>query len=313
MKTMKTMNFFLLSATAFLITGMLFTGCNKEKTNPASPDSSSLQQLAMDEVSEQAASDESMYDVSNFLSGDDLKSTEMLPCGATVDSTQIINDTITIFITYDGYNCNGTRYRTGQVEIKKQVGMRWFQAGATVMVKHIDFTITRIRTGKSITINSNKTFQNVSGGIIRLLGHGVTSIVHRLWGSETVTFPDNTSRNWEVARQTTFTGVPGQLLMTIDGFGSSGEYNNLVVWGVNRNGETFYTRIEQPIVHRQLCDMDPVSGIKVHQIPADSKSATITYGYNSDDQPVTGDECPTKFRVDWEKNGASGTVYLWLP
>lgn len=310
---MRTMKLFRMSAIILVMTGIFLTGCKKEKNNGNSADSSTLQQLAMDEISEQAASDESMNDVSDLLSGGTLKSSDILPCGATVDSTNVINDTITVYITYNGYNCNGTRFRTGQVEIKKHVGMRWFQAGATVNVKHINFTITRVRTGKSITLNSNKTFQNVSGGIIRQLGHGVTSIVHRLWGTGSVTFPNNTSRNWNVARQITFTGIPGQLLITIDGFGSEGEYNNLVVWGVNRDGENFYTQITQSVVHRQVCDLDPVSGIKLHQIPADSKSATITYGYDRNNQPITGDECPAKFRVDWQKNGNSGTVYLWLP
>jgi hypothetical protein len=311
--TMRTMKLFRMGAMILVLTGLFLTGCKKEKNNGNSEDSSSMQQLAMDEISEQAASDESMNDVSNLLSGGTLKSTDIIPCGATVDSTNIINDTITIYITYNGYNCNGTRSRTGQVEIRKHVGMRWFQAGATVNVRHINFTITRVLTGKSITLNSNKTFQNVSGGIIPLLGHGITSIVHRLWGTETVTFPNSTSRNWNVARQITFTGTPGRLLITIDGFGSAGEYNNLVVWGVNRNGENFYTQIMQSVVHRQVCDLDPVSGIKLHQIPSDSKSATITYGYDRNNQPITGDECPAKFRVDWQKNGNSGTVYLWLP
>jgi len=307
------MRLILMSTIILVMTGIFITGCKKEKNKGNTADSSSLQQLAMDEISEQAASDETLNDVSNLLSGGNLKATDNLPCDATIDSTTVINDTITIHITYNGDPCNGPRIRTGQVEIKKHVGMRWFQAGATVNVKHINFTITRVRTNKTITLNSNKTFQNVSGGVIRQLGNGVTSIVHRIWGTEQVTFSNNTSKTWNVTRQKTFTGTPRQLLVTVDGFGTAGEYNNLVVWGTNRNGETFYTQILQPVVHRQVCEMDPVSGIKLHQVPADSKSATITYGYNSDNQPVTGDECPTKFRVDWQKNGNSGTVYLWLP
>ena len=127
-----------------------------------------------------------------------------------------------------------------------------------------------------------------------------------------VTFDDNTTRTWNVARQRTFTGTIGQLNMTVDGFGADGSYNNLVVWGINRNGENFYTQITQSIVFRETCNWDPCSGVKIHQIPSDSKKATITFGYNDLNEPVVGDECPTKYRLDWEKGTHSGTVYLPL-
>jgi hypothetical protein len=237
----------------------------------------------------------------------------MLPCNATVDSTAIVNDTITIYITYNGLNCNGTRFRTGQVEIKKHVGMRWYQQGATVMIRHINFTITKVSNQKSITLNGIKVHKNVSGGVIWQLGNGINAIVHRTWGHVNVTFDNGTSKTWNVARQKTYTGnPPNHLILTTDGFGSAGGFDNLVVWGINRQGEDFYTQIIQPVVHRQVCDWDPCSGIKKHSIPADSKSATLTFGYNSNNQPITGNECPTKYRVDWQKNNQSGTVYLWL-
>lgn len=47
-------------------------------------------------------------------------------------------------------------------------------------------------------------------------------------------------------------------------------------------------------------------------IPSDNKKATITYGYNNHNEPVVGDECPTKYRLDWEKGTHSGTIYLFL-
>lgn len=125
-------------------------------------------------------------------------------------------------------------------------------------------------------------------------------------------FDNGTSRSWNVARQLTYTGTPGQIVLSIDGFGSSGEFQNLVVWGTNRQGEEFYTQIVQSVVCRQACDWDPVSGIKIHQIPADSKSATITFGFDSNNQPVTGSDCPTRYRIDWQKNNQSGTSYLPL-
>jgi len=309
---MKAKNLFKLTFLIVALLGLSLAGCKKEKNNN-SGDSSSLQQLANDEQNVESASEESMNDVNTLLSGGNLKSTDQVPCGATVDSTSVVNDTITIYITYNGLNCNGTRYRTGQVEIRKQVGTHWFQQGASVMIRHINFTVTKVSNNKSITLNGVKVHTNVSGGVIAQLGTGADAIVHRTWGHMNVTFDDGTTKVWNVARQKTYTGLfPANLVMTIDGFGSAGGLDNLVVWGVNRQGENFFTQVIQPVVHRQVCSWDPCEGVKKHAIPSDNKSATITFGYDSNNQPVTGGDCPTKYKVDWQKNNNSGTVYLWL-
>jgi hypothetical protein len=310
---MKTSNLFRLTLLVLAIIGLSLTGCKKDKNSDPSADSSSLQQLSNDVENLESATDESMNDVNTILSNGNHKSTNMLPCNATIDSTAVLNDTITIYITYNGLNCSGTRYRTGQVEIKKRVGMHWYEQGATVMIRHINFTITKVSNQKSITINSKKVHTNVSGGVIWQLGNGMNAIIHRTRGHASVTFENGTTKTWNVARQKTYTGTPpGNLILTTDGFGSVGDYNNLVVWGINRQGENFYTQIIEPVVHRQVCDWDPCSGVKKHSIPANSKSATLTFGYNSNNQPITGNECPTKYRVDWQNNNNSGTVYLWL-
>ena len=157
-----------------------------------------------------------------------------------------------------------------------------------------------------------KIFKNVSGGFVRQLGFGPTSIVHRISGVLHTKFDDGTTRKWNVARQITYTGSNNQLLMTVDGFGSEGDFTNLVSWGTNRNDEAFFTQIKQSIVHKQLCSWDQVSGIKTHQIPSASKSVTITFGYDSNNEPIIGDACPTKYRVDWQRNGNSGTKYILL-
>ena len=310
---MKTKNMLRLAFFVLAIVSLSFTGCKKEKNENPSNESASLQQLSLDEESVESGMDESMNDVNMLLSAGGLKSTDSLPCHATLDSTTVYNDTLTIYLTYDGLNCNQTRIRTGKVIIKKQIGTHWIDAGTTVIVRHIDFTITIVSNQKSFTVNSLKTHKNVSGGIIAQLGNETTTIVHRTWGHVNVAFEDGTAKVWNVARQKTFTGTyPNTLIMTTDGFGTSGEFNNLVVWGINRNGENFYTQIIQPVVHRQVCDWKPCSGIKKHSIPGDSKSATLTFGYDINNQPVTGEECPVKYKVDWQKNNHSGTVFLML-
>jgi hypothetical protein len=292
--------------------GLSLTGCQKEKQKDNSPDSSTLQQLSQDDNFTENASDEAINDINTFLSGGQLKSTNYIPCDAVIDSSTVVNDTITYYITYTGLDCHIKFIRTGKVEVRKKVGTHWHDAGAAVIVTFKNLQITRKSNGKSIIINGTKTFQNLTGGFIWQLGNQYTSIVHKIWGYMNVTFEDNTTRTWNVARQITFTGTIGQLLRTVDGFGAEGSYNNLVVWGTNRNGENFYTQITQSVVFRETCNWDPCSGIKIHQIPSDNKKATITFGYNSNNEPVVGDECPTKYRLDWEKGTHSGTVYLWL-
>jgi hypothetical protein len=312
---MKTKNLFRIIFLIVAVIGLTFSGCRKDKNSEPSDESSSLQQLSADEESFESAIDETMDDVNNYLSGDNLKSTGKLPCNATIDSTAVVNDSVTIYITYNGLNCNSTRFRTGQVEIKKQVGMHWNQQGATVQIKHVQFSITRVSTQKKIILNSLKEHTNVTGGLLRMLGNGLSTIVHHTQGRVAITFDDGTTKSWTVDRQKTYTGIfPNNLVMTVNGLGSptSTGFENILIWGTNRQGENFYTKIIEPVVHRQVCDWNPCSGIKQHLVPGVSKSATITFGYDNQNQPVTGDECPVKYKLNWQKNNNSGTVYLRL-
>jgi hypothetical protein len=305
---MKTKKMIGLLAIIFAISALAFTGCKKDKKT----DTESMQQLVMDENKMAQSDDDAMNDVNSVLSGGGGKSLNAFPCNVTVDSSSVIADTIIYSITFNGLNCQGTRLRVGNAEVKKHVNTHWVDTGATVYVKFINLKITRVSDNKSITLNGTKKFVNASGGRISDLGSIATSIVHRAYGSLSAVFDDGTTRTWNVARQRTFTGTSGNLVCTVDGLGSDGGYSSLVAWGTNRHGELFYTQITQSVVHREACGWDPCSGVKVHNIPSDSKKATFTAGYDSNDQPITGTACPTKYRIDWEKNGNSGTIYRWL-
>ena len=290
------------------------TGCKKDETTPPpAGNTESLQQLSVDDNNIQSISDENMNDAMNVVSGGNLKSSNMMwPCNATVDSSNVINDTVIYYITYNGLNCQENFYRTGQVVVKRPVGVMWIDAGATVRVDLINFHIVKVATGQSVTLNGSHLFTNVSGGHIWMLGFGMDALVHRVEGYMHATFDDSTTRTWYIARQRVFTGTWGALVLTIDGFGNAGGYNNLVTWGTNRNGEEFYAAINQSVVHTQVCNADPVTGIIHYAIPAADKSATITFGYDSNNQLITNGDCPTKYRLDWQYNGNSGTMYLWL-
>jgi hypothetical protein len=312
---MKTRKLIQLGALLITVVSLSLTGCKKDNIERGNSDSVSMEQLSTDENNMEAVTDDALKDVEGVLSyhGGGYKSTAGIPCNATVDSVAVVNDTITLFITYDGLNCNGTRNRTGQVEIKKKVGTHWGQPGATINIRYIDFAVTRVGSGRTMTLNGSKTFENVSGGFIWQLGTTLTAVVQKVSGSMNITFENGTSRSWNIARQRTYTGAPGHLSLTVDGFGAAGEYSSLVTWGTNRHGEQFYTQITQSVVHKELCGWDPVSGIKIHQIPAHSKTATITFGFNNNNEPITGDECPTRFKIDWTNGTHSGTNYIQLP
>ncbi len=298
------------------ILGIIVTGCSKKKddTGPTPTGTSNLQQLAKDDNNVENAYNEVTNDANAILSGGSgLKSTAVLfPCGVSVDSSQILNDSVTYYLTYNGLNCPGNLYRTGNVEIKRKLGEYWVMPGATVTIKLINFKVTHIASGISITYNGQSTFQNVTGGHIWMVGWELSQVIHKAWGTITATFEDNTTRTWHVARQRLFTGIQDSLVMAIDGFGSADGYNNLVVWGIDRAGNQFYSQINQSVIFKQSCNWDPCSGIQNYLIPSQNMSGTVTFGYNSNNEPTTGNECPTKYRLDWAINGNSGTFYLPL-
>ncbi len=302
-----TMASILLSAT------LILSGCDKKNDDPVDVNTEDLQQLSDDENKTLDEVDEVMNDASNVMTSNTLKSTDVFPCNATVDSTSVVNDTINIVITYNGLNCRGTVMRYGQVIVKKKVGEHWGMAGASVVVKFNNLTTTRVVSNKTKVLNGTKIHTNISGGHLFMLGTLTNSIIHRNSGTLSVSFENGTSRTWQLARQITYTGTPLNLTMSIDGFGTADGYSNLTVWGVNRQGNAFYSQNTSTVVKKQECEYRPSAGITVHQIPSKSRSATITYGFDDNNQPIATGDCATKYRLDWVTANSSGTVfkYLW--
>lgn len=313
---MKTMNLFKAGLLLIAALAVLASGCKKdETTNNGNKDTASLQQLTKDENEVSTISDEAGNDANAALSGGNngLKYNGPWLCNVTIDSLLLANDTIVLYLTYNGLNCNGTLDRHGKQEVRRKASTFWGQAGTVVISKLIDFQVTRVATGKSMTLNGTRQMENVSGGVMWQLGNGLTSIVHRMSGSMQATFDDGTTRTWNIARQIVFTGnIGGTLVRTTDGFGSAEGYDNLSTWGTTRNGEQFYTQITQSVVHKQACQWKPCSGMVYHQVPSDNKTALVTFGYDDNNQPITGDDCPTRYRIDWAKNGYSGTIFMPL-
>lgn len=292
------------------VAAISFSSCKKDKDEKDQNNPETVTGFITDEMSVDQAIDHTFDDIDFLMRINHEKSVYNPPCNATIDSTSVINDSITYYITYNGLSCNGKFNRTGRVEYKKKAGTHFFMQGATVVIKHINFTITRVSTGKSVTINSKKNFTNVTGGYPGLLGQsGFDTLIHKIEGQMQVSFNNGTSRLWSVAKQRTLTGENDNYTLTVEGFGTSGTYTNLVAWGTNRNGEEFYTKITQPVVFKQACDWNPVAGSKFHDIPSQDKSALVIFGYK-ENQPITGNECPTHFRIDWRNGTFTGTRFI---
>jgi hypothetical protein len=308
MKTLK------LIGTGFIVlavAAITLSGCKKDN-NDNKVDTARMQQTNVDNRLMSASVDDASNDVNKVLSGGGGKSMDWVPCHATLDSVFTIADTVTYKITYNGLNCNGNFNREGVVWVHKNVNTHWIDAGATVYVLFDNLKVTKVSTGKWAIINGTKVFVNVSGGVLAQLGGTLTSITHRVTGSLTATFDDNSQRVWNIARNKTFTGISGDLSCTFEGLGAADGYTNLEAWGTNRHGDLYYNRITTAIVCREGCDGDPVSGSGIISIPADLMSATLTFGYDSNEQPVNGGACPTKYKVDWTKGSNYGTLYLSL-
>ena len=291
------------------IAAFAISGCKKDKKND-NLDTSKMQQTVIDNRMISSIVDDAVKDADQVTSGGGSKGALWLPCNATLDSTFTIADTVVYIIAYNGLNCNGHLYREGTVEVHKNVNTHWHDAGATVYVHFINLKVTRVSTGKWAMVNGTKIHVNETGGFLHDLGNGTTSITRRVYGSLTATFEDNSVRTWRIARLKTFTGTEGDLTCTVDGFGSADGYNDLEAWGTNRHGDAFYNEVLQPVAFKESCSWDPVSGQGIIRIPAEDATATITFGYDDNNQPVTGGSCPTRCRVDWTKEGQSGTLYL---
>jgi hypothetical protein len=289
------------------------TGCKKSKsTTSTNSDNTSQEQLTTDANNVRGASFGAMFDVNSILSQVTDKSTGSLPCNIVLDSSTVSSDTITYTITFNGPNCEGTSSRSGQVLIKKNITKPWKDAGSTVIVTYRNFKVIWTFTTDTIILNGQETFENVSGGRLSQLGNGITSIFHRDWGAINVTFSSNITVQWNISRQMEYLGTISQLILRTTGFGTQSGYTNLADWGTSRNNEIFYDQFPGYVEHWEQCYWHPVSGINTIWIPSVLGKVTSTYGYDDNHQPISGNTCPTAFKVDWLLEGNSGTFYIQL-
>jgi len=218
----------------------------------------------------------------------------------------VVIDTVsnprTITITYNGSNCFGGRTRTGVIVISMAPGVRWKNAAAVLNVSFQNLKITRVVDNKSITINGTQTYTNVSGGLLVNLPT-LNTITHTITSSNmSVTFDNNSQRNWQVARQRVFTYNNG-IVVTSTGTRSDGGVTGIAEWGTNRFGNSFTTVITQPLVIRQDCNFRLVSGKVTHTTAL--FNAAVTFGLDVNGAPTSCPGLASYFlRIEW--TGPSG-------
>ena len=308
---MKTINLFRLSMGIACLTLLFACNKNNAKTSSNNSTDTQLQTQADDQAQVSTESDAVANDANNAMysspavSGNSVATSVhggtttngietngvtstlgVLICDATVtwDTT---STTRTITLTYNGSNCWGNRTRTGVVTITIPTGVYWRDAGATVTIDVKNLVITRVRDGKSITINGTKTFTNVSGGLLADLAT-IGSITHTVSGSFTVTFDNGSQRVWNEAKQRIYTYANGVVITTTGTHTDSLSNTNVAEWGMNRYGVGFESLITQAKVISQDCDFRLVSGAN-EILRTDNITTTITYGLDASGNPTS---CP---------------------
>jgi hypothetical protein len=295
--------------------GLFFAAC-KKKTDTVTPDDSAQQTTtASDQSNASAESDQAVNDANIVLSGSPtngrMAGTGAIIAGAAIDSTVTGNYANGKYvITYNGNNADGTKNRTGTITL--QLTGKWSAPNSVLTITFTNYKVTRLSTGKSITLNGTKTVKNVSliaHNYWNLPADGSTSIDHKVRGTLNITFDDGTTRSWNIARHRkvihTTAGAYTLALSgdtAVGGYGSSN--NTIEAWGVNRSGENFYGEITSPLVFSTACIGELISGIYVHEGIA--RTLTVTFGVNSDGTVNTSTACPYGFKFDWIN--AAGTA-----
>jgi hypothetical protein len=323
---MKTRSLYLVWTVLALM--IIFNACKKDNNKNASTSSADLQTQSDDQTQVTNENDAVIDDVNNMLISQPtvtgssynpgyrqgiatldarpIEVSNICDASATLDTSSA---TYKITITYNGSNCSGTRTRTGVVVVSWAAGTYWHNKGAVVNVSIQNLKITRIRDGKSITLNGTHKYTNVNGGSLADVHKG-TVVTHTITSDDmSITFDNGAQRTWHVARQRVYStndqGEGG--IITTTGLHTDGGTTGISEWGTNRWGNTFVTRITQPLVIDALCSFRLTKG-EVKTIRPEV-TTTITFGLDAQGNPTT---CPGEgsyyFKLVWE----AGKTYTFI-
>lgn len=297
----KAINYFLI---AIVAVGLSFVSCKKNSSTPIES-TADQQQMAADENNHAVETQNSLNEANDAMG-----TTGFGKTGAVYGATTTIDSNLKkITIVYNGNNKDNSRSRTGQIIIQLTTGAHWKDAGATISLTYIAFKVTNISTGKSITFDGTINITNQTGGRVFI----DANVVHlALSTGFIITFDDGTQRTWNLSRKRTFTNTAGVFSVKEEGTGKADGNNNLISWGQNRKGDSFYTQISTPIVYNTIfssqCPNNIMSGQKIHILPG--STLTVTFGLDGNGNPVSGTNCPTSFMVQWTNSAGQAKSAL---
>lgn len=291
----------------FAIALSLFgTSCNRNSNTPSTVEANE-QQHSIDADRVKSESDQVVSDAESVLSSTSVgrvAGTEGATlCGASVDTTQIAQKTITI--NYDGTtNCSGY-VRSGNIKLKLVSGNRWRDAGAVVEITHTNYKVVRQADSKFITFNGVKYVTNLNGSFT------LTRAYKERGANLNVTFDDNTQRTWSLARHwsVNITSLsPLAVTYTVSGDTTVNGTSNVMAWGTNRYNVSFVNSTPVAILMDNSCGFNrPKSGKMVHELSGKG-TLTTTAGVDASGNAVTSG-CAYGYKLEWlGTNGATASV-----
>jgi hypothetical protein len=310
----------LLNATMLMFAASLtiFTSCKKASTTttPTPSGVAAQSQDASDDARVNSELDNATNDANASMSSSSTTAGRYsytsstlgtgLVCGATLDTSKISMDIITI--NYNGPNCSGLETRSGSITLQL-TGGKWKTKGAAIYCTFNNYKITRISDGNSITFNGTHTLINYSGGLVASVLGTTTTVVHKARANNmTITFTDGTVRTWSVARQLTWSAFnTSNLQISVSGDTILAGVANTVMWGTTRSGQSFTAVLKSPIVSNTICGwFAPVSGERM--INGITYPLDILFGLNTSGVAVTSG-CATDYKITWT---VAGTPYSAL-
>ncbi len=312
---MKTQLIIKTGITTAIALALVFTSCRKKEMEEDDDETPTISVHTNDAQANQANLDDAYTDADNTMSNSRTvagmsavsATTIFWPCDATADTSQIQQGII--MLTFNGNSCNG-KNRTGVVKyelINYTSGTRWKDINAKLVLNFINFKTTR--NGKVMTINGTHSIVNTSGGLISELGGDKASVVRSVRSNNmSITFDDNSTRNWSIAKRRTWDYNGGNLKFTMTGDTTINGISNACAWGTNRKGNAFTIQVSQPVVHLKNCGYNkPISGIKIHHVL--DRVATVTLGTNTNGD-VDGASCPNNFKVEWTGKRGKQRTYI---
>lgn len=301
---------FLLAVTLVLT----FSSCKKTSPDSTADDTQSVQ----DAATVSSALSASVDDVASSTGTVSTMSRSITPCGYTVDTSQAAEGIIVI--NYNGDVCNGIS-RTGSITItlENYPTVHWRDSGAILTLFFANVKVTNAATAGYIILNGTHTLTNITGGLAwKILAQDTTGTVAILHTSNdmTITFADGSVRSWSVNRLRSYSNVNGVLTVTLSSNASEGSYENVDLWGTNRNNQAFYNAISQPLT---VTSADaacpgrwynrPAAGDVSHYI--NKRSVTVLYGVNEQGVQVSAPTCPWGYEITYTNaKGKTATMLV---